>query len=93
MQTDVKAAVLSATGVAYAGPTRVKGYQVAPGGTAGEIIFNDNASAASGVVSLQFKTTTNTVPFGLTLPGEGIKFNNGVYVTLPTGTHITVIYG
>ena len=93
MQTDVKAAVLSATGIAYAGPTRVKGYQVAPGGSAGEIIFNDNASAASGAVPLQFKVTTNTVPFGLTVPGEGIKFNAGVYVTLPTNTHITVFYG
>jgi hypothetical protein len=93
MQTDVKASRLDATGVAYAGPTRVKGYQIAPGGSAGEIIFNDSASAASGAVPLQFKVTTNTVPFGLTVPGEGIKFNNGVYVTLPTGTHITVFYG
>ena len=93
MQYDVKASRLDATGVVYAGPTRIKGYQVSPGGSAGEIIFNDNASAASGAVPLQFKVTTNTVPFGLTLPGEGIKFQNGVYVTLPTNTHITVFYG
>jgi hypothetical protein len=93
MQTDVKSTRLDVSGVIYAGPTRIKGYQVTPGGTAGEIIFNDNASAASGAVPLQFKVTTNTVPFGFTLPGEGTKCNNGIYVTLPTATHITVFYG
>ena len=31
MQTDVKAVHLDASGVGYAGRTRVRGYQVAPG--------------------------------------------------------------
>ena len=47
MQTDVKAGHLNASGVIFAGPTRVKGFTVSPGGTAGEIKFYDNAGAAS----------------------------------------------
>ena len=93
MQTDVKASHIDSTGVAVVGPCRVKGYQVGPGGTAGEVVFNDNASAASGPNPLTFNVTTNTVIMATLIPGEGIKFKDGVYVTLPTGTHITVFYG
>jgi hypothetical protein len=53
MQTDVKATHLDASGVVYAGPTRVKGFSISPGGTAGEVQFYDNASAASGTVRLR----------------------------------------
>jgi len=52
MQTDVKAVHLDASGVGYAGRTRVRGYQVAPGGTAGEIQFYDNATTNAGRNSL-----------------------------------------
>lgn len=93
MQTDVKSTHLDASGVIFAGPTRVKGYQIGPGGVAGEVVFNDNASAASGPNPLTFNVTTNTVIMATLIPGEGIKFNEGVYVTLPTGSHITVFYG
>jgi hypothetical protein len=93
MQTDVKATHLDADGVVYAGPTRVKGYSISPGGTAGEIIFYDNASAASGTVRLTLNISTNQALDSLAFPGEGIKFDNGVYVDLPTAAHITVYYG
>ena len=93
MQTDVKATHLDANGVVYAGPTRVRGYQVGPGGTAGEIKFYDNASAASGANPLTLHITTNTVVVATLIPGEGIRFNNGVYVTLPANAVITVFYG
>ena len=93
MQTDVKATHLDADGVVYAGPTRVRGYSISPGGTAGEIIFYDNASAASGTARLTVNITTNQALDSLCIPGEGIKFDNGVYVDLPTNAHITVYYG
>lgn len=93
MQTDVKATHLDASGVIYAGPTRVRGYSISPGGTAGEIIFYDNASAGSGTVRLTINITTNQALASLLIPGEGIKFDNGVYATLPTAAHITVYYG
>jgi hypothetical protein len=93
MQTDVKATHLDADGVVFAGPCRVKGYSLSPGGTAGELIFYDNASAASGTVRLTLNISTNQSLDSLALPGEGIKFDNGVYVDLPTNAHITVYYG
>ena len=93
MQYDVKAAHLNADGVIFAGPTRVKGYQLAPGGTAGEINFYDNASAASGPIRLTLDITTNTAVISTSIPGEGIRFENGIYVDLPTSAAITVFYG
>ena len=93
MQTDVKATHLDASGVIFAGTTRVKGYSVSPGGTAGEIEFYDSASAASGAIRLILNISTNQALDSLAIPGEGIKFNNGVYVSMPANAHLTVYYG
>jgi hypothetical protein len=93
MQTDVKAAHIDASGVIYAAPTRVKGYSVSPGGTAGEVIFYDNASAASGATPLIINISVNQALDSLALPGQGIRFDNGVYVTMPANAHLTVYYG
>jgi len=93
MQTDVFSTHLDASGVIYAAPTRVRGYSVSPGGTAGEVDFYDNASAASGTVRLTLNLTTNQALDSLTLPGQGIRFSNGVYVSLPANAHLTVYYG
>jgi hypothetical protein len=92
MQTDVKAAHLNASGVVFAGPCRIKGYQIAPG-AAGQINFYDNATTNSGTNRLAIDTTTNTAIISTLIPGEGIKFDNGAYVTLPGSTTITVFYG
>ena len=93
MQTDVKAAHIDASGVIFAGPTRVKGFSISPGGTAGEVIFYDNASAASGTVRLTLNVSTNQALDSLAIPGEGIKFDIGVYVSMPVNSHLTVYYG
>ena len=82
-----------ATGVIYAGATNLAGYQVAPGGTAGEVQFYDNASAASGTIRLTLNVSTNQALDSLAIPGEGIKFSTGVYVSMPANTHLTVYYG
>jgi hypothetical protein len=93
MQTDVKSTHLDASGVIFAGPTRVKGYSVSSGGTAGEIEFYDNASTASGTTRLVLNISSNQALDSLAIPGEGIKFDNGVYVSLPANAHLTVYYG
>jgi hypothetical protein len=93
MQTDVLATHLNADGVVAAYPVRVKGYQIKPGGTAGQIDFYDNVSAASGTIRLSLDITTNTAVISTIIPGEGIRFNNGVFVDLPTDAAITVFYG
>jgi len=93
VQTDVLSAHLNADGVAVSGPVRIKGYQVKPGGTAGQIDFYDSSSAASGTIRLSIDITTNTAIISTLIPGDGIKFYNGIYVDLPTSAAITLFYG
>ena len=93
MQTDVKATHIDADGVIFAGPTRVKGFSISPGGIAGEVEFYDNASAASGTIRLTLNISVNQALDSLAIPGEGIKFFNGVYVSMPASAHLTVYYG
>jgi hypothetical protein len=92
MQTDVKSAHLEATGSLVSGRVRLKGYQCLSGGTAGDIIFTDGT--ATGLERLRFNVPANTNnPFANLIPGEGILFENGVYVTLPTSAKVTIFYG
>jgi hypothetical protein len=93
MQTDVKAGHLDASGVIFAGPTRVKGFSISPGGTAGEVQFYDNATTNSGTIRLTLNVSTNQAIDSLAIPGEGIRFDVGVYVSMPANTHLTVYYG
>ena len=93
MQTDVKAGHLDASGVIFAGPTRVKGFSISPGGTAGEVQFYDNATTNSGTIRLTLNVSTNQALDSLAIPGEGIRFDTGVYVSMPASTHLTVYYG
>ena len=93
MQTDVKSTHIDASGVIFSSSCRVKGYSISPGGTAGEVIFYDNASAASGTARLTLNVSTNQALDSLAIPGEGIKFDNGVYVSMPANTHLTVYHG
>jgi hypothetical protein len=94
MQYDVKAAHADANLQAITGPVRIKGYQIAPGGTAGEIQWWDTAAnAATGTERLTINITTNTAVIATLLPGEGIRFNDGVYVKLPANAAVTTFYG
>lgn len=92
MQTDVQSVHLESTGTAVAARTRVKGYQVLGGGTAGEIILRDGG--AGGPIRLQFNISASTnYPFSNQIPGEGILFKESVHITLPTSAKITIFYG
>ena len=92
MQTDVKMVHLNATGVATSFRCRLRGYHVAPGGTAGQVNIYDNATTNSGNYVLQFDLTTNTAIISTLIPGEGILAYNGMYVSLPAGAAITLFY-
>ena len=91
MQTDVKSAHAEATGTVVSGRTRLKGYQLLSGGTAGDIIFNDGGSG--GVERLRLNISANLAPISTLIPGEGILFTTDVHVTLPAAAKITVFYG
>ena len=91
MQYDVKSAHVEATGSMVSGRVRLKGYQCLSGGVAGDIIFTDGQG---GTERLRFNVPNNTNnPFANTIPGEGILFDNGIYVTLPGSAKVTIFYG
>ena len=91
MQTDVKAAHRETTGSLVTGRVRLKGYQCLSGGTAGDIVFTDGAT---GTERLRFNVPANTNnPFANLIPGEGILFDNEIYVTVPASAKVTIFYG
>jgi len=90
--TNVFSAHADATGVIYAGATNLAGYQALSGGTAGEIVFRDGG--ASGTIRLRFNVPANTNnPFANIIPGNGIRFNTNIHVTLPGTAAVTVFCG
>ena len=91
MQYDVKAAHAEATGTIVDQRTRLKGYQLLSGGTAGDIVFTDGGSG--GTERLRLNISNNLAPISTLIPGEGILFDTNIYVTLPTSAKITVFYG
>ena len=69
---------------------RLKGFMVNhDSGTSGNIILYDNDSAASGDVVMEVDEKSAGA-FGMEIPGDGIIFDNGLYVSLPANTSITV---
>jgi hypothetical protein len=90
--TNVFSAHRDATGVIYAGPANLAGYQLLTGGTAGEIVFRDGG--ASGTVLMRVNISASpTNPFSTLIPGNGIRFNTNIHVTLPAAAVVTIFCG
>jgi hypothetical protein len=89
--TNVFAVHEDTTGTMYAGATNLAGYQIASGGTAGEMVFRDGG--ASGTERLRINITVNTAVISTLIPGNGIRFNTDIHVTLPTGSGVTIFCG
>lgn len=89
--TNVFSVHLNGTGTAYAGATNLGGYQIKPGGTAGQILFRDGG--ASGTLLAEIDITANTAIIATLLPGNGIRFTTDVHVTLPASAAITLFCG
>lgn len=89
--TNVFALHEDATGTMYSGATNLAGYQLASGGTAGEIVFRDGG--ASGTERLRVNITTNTAVISTLIPGNGIRFSTDIHVTLPTNAAVTIFCG
>lgn len=89
---DVFSSHNNASGQAFLGASRIGGYQVKPGGTAGPILFYDNTSA-TGTPVIEVDLTVNTAIISTLIPGTGIRFSTGCYVTLPAGASITIFHG
>jgi hypothetical protein len=89
--TNVFAKHADATGTIYNGATNLAGYQLASGGVAGEIVFRDGGSG--GTELLRINITVNTAVISTLLPGNGIRFNTNVHVTLPASAAVTIFCG
>lgn len=81
-----------ATGVIYAGATNLAGYQIAPGGTAGEIVFRDGGASGTERLRLNIPTAPLT-PISTLIPGNGIRFTTNIHVTLPANAAVTIFCG
>ena len=90
--TNVFSAHKDATGTIYAGATNLAGYQLLTGGTAGEIVFRDGGSGGTVLLRVNIAATP-TNPFSTLLPGNGIRFNTDIHVTLPTNASVTIFCG
>jgi len=60
-------------------------------GATGDVIFYDNASAASGTVLLEVDEKSQGM-LDIIIPGDGILAKNGVYVSLPANVTATIFY-
>lgn len=93
MQYDVKSAHTNTSAVLVSERCRLKQITFNSNGTAGTLVFYDNASAASGNVLWQFDFGANVIAVPVLLPGEGILAVNGIYVTLTNANACTICYG
>lgn len=95
MQYDVKSAAIAASQtdapVFSGGPARIKGIALGIG-TAGGTITIKNGAAGSTAFSFVAPASAGSAVYIL-VPGEGIRCDNGIYVTTPAGITATVFYG
>lgn len=90
MQTDVKAAYVSATGTVFAGRTRLRGVLVVPGASAGSVVIRDGGG--SGTTVLNITTVAAGTPFNVLIPADGVLFTTDIHATLSNAT-INAFYG
>lgn len=87
---EVKSFHIHASGTVTSGRGRIKGFMINHStGATGVTIIYDNPSAASGVELLEIDETGQGI-FGMEIPGDGILFETGVYVSLATNTTLTL---
>jgi hypothetical protein len=95
MQSDVKSVHTTGNGQVISLRTRIKGFVILGSGAAGGdvVLYDTTSGSATGNELLRFalpNNSNNVVTF--TMPDQGILAKNGVYITVPSGASITIIY-
>lgn len=93
-QYDVKSAAIAAAqtdAAAFAGAARIKGMVIGVP-TAGGTLTIKNGSAGTTVFSLVIPASSGGAT-NISIPGDGIRCENGIYVTTPASMTVTVFYG
>jgi hypothetical protein len=95
MQTDVSSSHLSVAGSLYGGPTRLKGLIICPAvSTACTVRFRDGSATGAILLEIDIASNSNPNTYTFDVPGEGIKFNTSLYLTLSAAvTGVTAFYG
>ena len=74
------------------GRTRVKAIYVVPTSGAGEVVFRDGGS--NGPIKITVNTmASSNAPDYMLLPGEGLLFQENIYIAPTAVVSTTVIYG
>jgi hypothetical protein len=92
-QYDVLSASVAAAqtdAAVFAGPARIKGMVVGVPAGGGTLLIK-NGSAGTTVFS--FVAPAAAQSLNISVPGDGIRCTNGIYVTTPAGMTATVFYG
>ena len=89
---DTKAANRTSTGLLHTGPARVVFIYGVPTGSAGSIILRDSTDGSGDIkVQLDSVGSVRTL-IEIPLPDEGMRFVNGIHVTLTNAAGITVFF-
>ncbi len=93
-QTDVKSTNLSASGVVIGSPARIKGVWAVGVAGANTLTFYNNATTNSGSTPLVLNIPAGAGGgFWLSIPGEGVLCQNGIYLAMGSSANVTVFYG
>ena len=93
-QYDVKSAAIAAAQTdapAFAGAARVKGMLIGVPTAGGTLVIKNGAGGTtvfSAVIPANSGGASN-----VTIPGDGIRCDKGIYVTTPANMTVTVFYG
>ena len=95
---DVKAKHLTASGVVFAGPTRILGIYYASEGVLGSIVVLDDGASGTTLATFDVPAGSGTAGedtvYQIDVPGNGIYCPTSSYVTLTGGVDkVTVFYG
>lgn len=89
---DVLSAHAHTSAALVARRARLRGVVVnTASGATGNVVFYDNASAASGSVLLEVDEKSQGMT-DIIIPGDGILAKNGIYVSLPANVTATAFY-
>jgi hypothetical protein len=81
--SDIKAKTLTASGDVTTGPSRLVAVHYMGHNSTGTVEFKDGGASGVTVFSLQVKSSDSG---DLTIPAEGVKFDNGIYVVMTNVT-------
>ena len=93
--TDIQAGILgtgTATGIVFAGRTRIRGMQGATKAAAGNVVFSNTSITGTALFTVPTTGAVSSIePY---IPDNAILFKAGAYITLPIAaiTGLTVFY-